>query len=112
MGYLQQNVTVHGFYTVENIGEEFRHSVEFMGHAGKSVNTILRKELRGRWFGNTVMQEVQFSNQRSSMTILLCHSRMFLCFCCLSAPPVVSRLLSCCWFCCARCYTAAVARED
>ena len=39
MGYLQQNVIVHGFFTVEHIGEVFHHSVEFVGQAGKSVSS-------------------------------------------------------------------------
>ena len=82
-------------FTVKYIGEVFRHSIKFVGHANKSVNTVLRKESRGRWFGNTITQEAQFSNQRSSMAILFYHSHVFLCFCCISAPPVVPCLLSC-----------------
>ena len=44
MGYLQQNVIVHRFFTVEYIGKVFCHSVKFVGHTGKSINTVLRKE--------------------------------------------------------------------
>ena len=41
---LLQNVIVHGLFTIEHIREVFRYSVEFMGRAGKLMNTVLCKE--------------------------------------------------------------------
>ena len=96
MGYLQQNIIVQGFFKVEHIGKVFHHSVEFVGHAGKSVNTVLHKLGLGlglaRSEGATGLEtrlyrRRLFSNQRSSMAILFCYSYAFLHFCCLSAPP-------------------------
>ena len=52
MGYLQRNAwgicsRMHCPQVFHSCREMFHHSVEYMGHAGKPVNTVLHQKVKG-----------------------------------------------------------------